>query len=229
MILIDLEHVVSKSFSWDVENKRPVNSIFGVRLTRRITRNAHGEVLRCEILLAPLLDEARDVVSVVHVLIPKVLDVGVITAIVQKPIRSDVSNDHQVHVCAIFDHGRVRFTYLYVGIIFPGDKIHFRATMDHSLHRIPSSHVHFYVASYDSFLTLLCIDIFAWTLSEATTDPLRIGCVATFPVLVQPIEGTTLVPINDIIESEFHGLRVNISTPRHWPHVRGTLGWGSGT
>ena len=117
MIPVHLEEIVAETFAGDVQYQRPVHALLRGRvgilpeLVGWIPHHAHGEVLRREVLLPPLLHEAWHGGGVVHgvvnVLITEVLYVGVVPALVQEPIGPDVPYDHEVDVFASLDPRRV--------------------------------------------------------------------------------------------------------------------------
>ena len=146
-----MEEIVAETLARDVQYQRPVHALLRGRvgilpeLVGGISHHAHGEVLRREVLLPPLLHEARHgggvVSGVVDVLVPEVLYIGVVPALVQEPIGPDVPYDHEVDVFASLDPRRVGLAgqdralppATDVGIL-PAYEVHEILPVDHRAH-----------------------------------------------------------------------------------------------
>ena len=109
-----------------------------------------------------MLHQARGVVGVVDVLVPQILDVGIVSAVVQKPIGSNVPNDHQVHVVALLDQRRNGLSHRHVcgshRRILQRYEIHLGPPVDHRFRRISIAFdVHVDLADNDALQQLLLV------------------------------------------------------------------------
>mmetsp|Transcript_30593 Transcript_30593/g.64489 ORF Transcript_30593/g.64489 Transcript_30593/m.64489 type:complete len:905 (-) Transcript_30593:208-2922(-) len=241
VIAIDLELIVSESFSGDVEYERPMQGVLDGNVIRcvvfqsigRVAHHAHDEVLRGKVLLPPLLDQfgnARSVlVGVVDVLIPEVLDVGIVAAFVEEPIGSDVADDGEIDGNAFVDFGGVRFSRpKRVGdVVAITEEVHHVPQMQHGGHVIRL----ILPTSQQPLLGEVRIDVLfgTGTLADGPQHPLLIDRVAPLPILIERVIRPSLGVEDHLVGVRRHGMRFVIGRPFEGPHVRRVLGGRVGT